>query len=80
MRIASREVEMSDEIKGKLDNLKGRAKQAVGAAIGNKRMEAEGAAERAKGVVEEKAGEVKRKLDEDEPEGSLEDESDNDEV
>ena len=46
-----------DEIKGKAENLKGRAKQAVGTVFGNKEMEAEGA-------VKEKVGEVKRKLDE----------------
>jgi uncharacterized protein YjbJ (UPF0337 family) len=54
---------MSDEIKGKIDNLKGRVKQAVGAATGNKKMEAEGAAERIKGAGEEKIGQAKSKLD-----------------
>jgi uncharacterized protein YjbJ (UPF0337 family) len=70
---------MSDEIKGKIDNLKGRAKQAVGAALGNKKMEAEGAGERAKGAVEEKVGEAKRKLEED-TEASVEEETDDDEL
>jgi uncharacterized protein YjbJ (UPF0337 family) len=53
---------MNNEGKGKLDNLKGRMKQAVGAALGNKKMEAEGAAERAKGAAQEKVGEAERKL------------------
>ena len=70
---------MTNEGKGKLENLKGRVKQAVGAATGNKKMEAEGAAERVKGAVEEKVGEAKRKL-KDEPEGSVEEESDDDEL
>ena len=65
-----------DEIKGKFENLKGRAKQAVGAATGNKSLEAEGLGERVKGAVREKVGEVKRAAkttppdDEDEDEGT----------
>ncbi len=52
------------EFKGKLRNLKGRAKAAAGALIGNKRKEAQGQAERAKAAVQQKAGEKKRKLNE----------------
>jgi uncharacterized protein YjbJ (UPF0337 family) len=48
-----------DEVKGKFENLKGRAKQAAGAAVGNKSMEAEGAGERVKGAVQEKIGQAK---------------------
>jgi uncharacterized protein YjbJ (UPF0337 family) len=55
---------MSDEIKGKIENLKGRGKQAVGAAIGNKKLEAEGAGERIAGSAEEKIAETKRKASE----------------
>lgn len=55
---------MSDELKGKLENLKGRAKQAAGSLSGDKSLEAEGAIERAKGAVQEKVGEAKRKLEE----------------
>jgi uncharacterized protein YjbJ (UPF0337 family) len=50
-----------DEVKGKWDNLKGRAKQAAGAVTGNKKMEAEGAAERVAGAAEKKVGEIERK-------------------
>jgi uncharacterized protein YjbJ (UPF0337 family) len=50
-----------DEVKGKWDNLKGRAKQAAGAVTGNKEMEAEGAAERVKGAAQKKVGEIERK-------------------
>ena len=51
-----------DELKGKAENLKGRAKEAAGALTGNKQTEAEGMAERAKGAVREKIGEVKREI------------------
>jgi uncharacterized protein YjbJ (UPF0337 family) len=53
-----------DELKGKAENLKGRVKQAAGSLTGDKKLEAEGAAERVKGAAQEKVGEVKRKLDE----------------
>ena len=51
-----------DEVKGKLENLKGRIKQAVGAVTGDKEIEAEGAVERVKGAAQEKVGEVERKV------------------
>ncbi len=54
---------MNDEIKGKVENLKGRAKQAVGTVSGDKELEAEGAAERGKGAIQEMAGKAKRKLE-----------------
>lgn len=53
---------MNHQVKGKAQNLKGRAKQAVGAMTGNKELEAKGAVERAKGAVEELAGKAQRKL------------------
>jgi uncharacterized protein YjbJ (UPF0337 family) len=59
-----------DERDGKLENLKGRAKEAAGALTGNKGRQAEGAAERVEGAAREKIGKVKgdikRKLDESE--------------
>ena len=51
-----------DEMKGKLDNLKGRVKEAIGAASGDKRTEAEGFAERVKGAVQKKFGEAKEAI------------------
>jgi uncharacterized protein YjbJ (UPF0337 family) len=51
-----------DQVKGKWDNLKGRAKEAAGALTGNKKLEAEGAAERVKGAAQEKVGEAERKI------------------
>jgi uncharacterized protein YjbJ (UPF0337 family) len=52
-----------DELKGKMENLKGRAKEAFGAVTGNKRTEAEGVVERGKGAVQEKYGEAKDELE-----------------
>jgi uncharacterized protein YjbJ (UPF0337 family) len=52
-----------DELKGKMENLKGRAKEAVGAVTGNKRTEAEGVVDRGKGAVQEKYGEAKDELE-----------------
>jgi len=52
-----------DELKGKLENLKGRAKAAVGAVTGNKQQEAEGHAERFTGAAREKVGEVEDAVD-----------------
>ncbi len=48
-----------DQIKGKIDNLKGRVKEALGTASGDKRTEAEGLAERVKGAVQKKVGDAK---------------------
>jgi uncharacterized protein YjbJ (UPF0337 family) len=70
---------MSDEVKGKMENLKGRAKQAAGAVAGDKELEAEGAFERGKGAVQEKVGEVKRKLRDDQDPNKV-DEDEDDEV
>jgi uncharacterized protein YjbJ (UPF0337 family) len=54
---------MNNQTKGKIENLKGRAKQAVGAMTGNKELEAEGAAERVKGAGQELAGKAQRKVE-----------------
>lgn len=55
---------MSQETRGQLKKLKGRGKQALGVAVGDERMEAEGAAERAEGAAEEGIGKVRRKAGE----------------
>jgi uncharacterized protein YjbJ (UPF0337 family) len=52
-----------DEVKGKWDNLKGRVKQAAGAVSGDKKLEAEGAAERVKGAAQKKVGEIEREIE-----------------
>lgn len=48
-----------DEFKGKVENVKGRVKEAAGALSGNKEVQAEGMIDRAKGAVREKVGEIK---------------------
>ena len=51
-----------DQIKGSAENLKGRAKEAVGAATGNRRTEVKGAIERAKGAIQAKVGDVEQNI------------------
>ena len=51
-----------DQIKGKAENLKGRAKEAAGALTGKKDTQAEGTVERIKGAVREKVGQAKEEI------------------
>jgi uncharacterized protein YjbJ (UPF0337 family) len=53
---------IKEELKGKMENLKGRAKQAAGAVSGDKETEAKGAAERVTGAAHEKIAEADTKL------------------
>jgi uncharacterized protein YjbJ (UPF0337 family) len=55
--------DLKREIKGKMDNLKGRVKEAVGALSGNKEKQAEGTVERVAGAAQEKVAEAERKFD-----------------
>jgi uncharacterized protein YjbJ (UPF0337 family) len=48
-----------DQMKGKLENLKGRVKEALGAASGDKQTQGQGFVERVKGAVEKKYGDAK---------------------
>jgi uncharacterized protein YjbJ (UPF0337 family) len=48
-----------DELKGKAENLKGRAKEAFGALTGDKRKEGEGLFDRVRGAVRERFGKAK---------------------
>jgi uncharacterized protein YjbJ (UPF0337 family) len=61
-----------DELNGKGKNLKGRVKQAAGALTGNKKVEAEGAADRVAGAAQEAVGRAKKKLDEDDEDQDVE--------
>jgi uncharacterized protein YjbJ (UPF0337 family) len=61
-----------DELNGKGKNLKGRVKQAAGALTGNKKVEAEGAADRVAGAAQEALGRAKKKLDEDDDDQDVE--------
>jgi len=51
-----------DQIKGKAENLKGRAKKVVGAVTGNRGTQVKGAIDRAKGTLREKVGDVKQSI------------------
>jgi uncharacterized protein YjbJ (UPF0337 family) len=53
-----------DEVKGKLDQAKGIAKEKVGKAIDDRNLESEGEADRAGGKVQEKIGTARRKVGE----------------
>jgi len=50
-----------NERDGKIDQAKGRVKQAVGDVTGNKKLKAEGQVDEAGGKVEEAVGNVQRK-------------------
>jgi uncharacterized protein YjbJ (UPF0337 family) len=52
-----------DEIKGKGKQIKGRIKNKVGEMTGNRRLEAEGEAERIEGLAQEGVGQARRKAD-----------------
>ena len=51
-----------DELNGKVDKLKGKAKQAVGNATDDQRLHDEGVADEAAGSVEEGFGKARRKV------------------
>jgi len=51
-----------DELAGKMENLKGRTKEAAGALTGNKEKEAEGVVERVAGAVRENVGKAKEEV------------------
>lgn len=55
--------EKKEKLAGKLENLKGRAKEAGGALTGDRRTEAEGLAERVKGAGREKIADAKRRFE-----------------
>ncbi|HLK89304.1 MAG TPA: CsbD family protein [Polyangia bacterium] len=55
--------DLKREIKGKMDNIKGRVKEAMGALSGNKERQAEGTVERVEGAAKEKVAEAERKFD-----------------
>ena len=53
-----------DELDGKVDQLKGRVKQAVGNAAGDQQLHDEGVVDEAAGNVEEGFGKARRKVGE----------------
>jgi uncharacterized protein YjbJ (UPF0337 family) len=54
--------DLKRDIKGKVDDIKGRVKEAIGALTGNKETQAEGTVERSAGAANEKFAEVERKV------------------
>lgn len=48
-----------DQVKGSLEKAKGSAKETVGKAVGNEKLQAEGAADKTAGAVQKKIGDVK---------------------
>jgi uncharacterized protein YjbJ (UPF0337 family) len=55
----------NDELKGKGENLKGRAKEAFGALTGDKQKQGEGLIDRVRGAVRERFGKAKREVSRD---------------
>jgi uncharacterized protein YjbJ (UPF0337 family) len=53
-----------DEVEGKVDRLKGRAKQEAGEVLNDEQLREEGAADEASGNVQETFGKGKRKVGE----------------
>jgi len=53
-----------DELEGKFDQAKGKTKEVVGRAVDDRDLEAEGAADRAGGNVQEGFGKARRKVGE----------------
>ena len=70
----------NDEIKGKVENLKGRVKEAAGSLSGDKKLQAEGTFDRMKGAAQEKVGEVKRKVSNKIDEANQKDEDEDDDL
>jgi len=50
----------NDEVAGKLHEVKGKVEEAVGQAIGNPNLEAEGTAENLAGKAQQKLGQIER--------------------
>lgn len=55
---------MKQESRGKLTKLKGRVKEAAGVLTGDRKLERQGAQERAAGAVQESVGKARRKVGE----------------
>jgi uncharacterized protein YjbJ (UPF0337 family) len=49
----------TDQVKGTLEKAKGSVKEAVGKAVGNENLQAEGTADKVSGAAQKKVGDVK---------------------
>ncbi len=52
-----------DQVEGTLQKAKGSVKETVGKAVGNERLQGEGAADKTAGAVQKKVGDVKQAVD-----------------
>ena len=52
-----------DHAEGKMHQVKGKIKEAVGKTVGNRNLETEGKKEHLEGKVQEKVGDIKKVLD-----------------
>lgn len=52
-----------DQVEGTLDKAKGNVKEAVGKAVGNEKLQAEGKADQVSGAVQKKYGDVKEAVE-----------------
>ena len=52
------------EVEGKIENLKGRAKESIGAATGDERLKSEGRVDQVKGQAREGLNRARRKIGE----------------
>ena len=54
---------VENSVEGKIDNAKGRVKDAVGGLTGDSSLQAEGKVDQVKGKLQDKLGEAQRKID-----------------
>ncbi|MCR5866274.1 MAG: CsbD family protein [Aquincola tertiaricarbonis] len=52
----------NDQVKGRVDDAKGHVKEAVGKAVGNDRLAAEGVADQVKGTTQKNYGDAKEDI------------------
>jgi len=52
----------NDQIKGRIDEVKGKVKQAIGIVVGDKKMEKKGQAKKIKGAVQAGIGDAKAEI------------------
>ncbi len=55
---------VKQEVRGKMNKLTGRVKEAAGIVTGDRKLEQEGSRQRAKGAVQENVGKARRKAGE----------------
>ncbi|HWR12515.1 MAG TPA: CsbD family protein [Rectinemataceae bacterium] len=51
-----------DQVNGRIDEVKGKVKEAIGIAVGDKKLEKKGKAKRIKGAIQAEFGDVKAEI------------------